>query len=237
MKKIILITMTLCLFLSPTLPQVLHKNSGTSQSIGSVSNGQLINGYKVPYKGKNFKYFSPLDYFIFGRCYLHSDVFQIVINSYKDINRHYPDYTFRLMECSSRNGGKAFPHRTHQNGTSVDFMTPLTKNGKAISRLDHLGIWRYLTKFNTKGQWRLNKKVEIDFEKTALHILALEKQARKKGYKIKKVILETNLKDELMASKYGPQLKTSNIYFVKSLPKNINELHDDHYHIDFVRVQ
>ena len=91
-------------------------------------------------------------------------------------------------------------------------------------------------KFNSKGQSRISKKLKIDFDKTALHILELEKAARKKGYRIKKVILETNLKDEIFASKYGKELRASGIYFVRSLPKFIDELHDDHYHVDFVKL-
>jgi penicillin-insensitive murein endopeptidase len=91
-------------------------------------------------------------------------------------------------------------------------------------------------KFDSNGKKRINKKIEIDFDKMAIHILTLEKVSRQNGYKIKKVILETNLKDEIFRSEYGEELKNSNIYFVRALPKMIDELHDDHYHIDFVKL-
>lgn len=236
MKKYIIIIILLSITIIPSIPQVFHKNSGTSESIGTVGNGKLINGYKIPFHGTNFKYFSALDYFIFGRCYLHSDIYKAVLDSYKELEQSYPGYTFKIMECSSKKGGKAFPHRTHQNGTSIDFMTPLKKGSKTITRFDKIGIWRYVMKFDADGKKRFNKNIEIDFDKMAKHILVLDKISRQNGYRIKKVILETNLKDEIFASKYGNELKASEIYFVKSLPKRINELHDDHYHIDFVKI-
>lgn len=234
-KHIIIVALSL-LILIPTFGQVFHKNNGESKSIGTVSNGKLINGYKIPYKGDNFKYFSAFDYFVLGRCYMHSDIYQIVIDSYKDLNKIYPDYTFKIMECSKRRGGRPFPHKTHQNGTSIDFMTPLKKGNKIVRLYDKIGMWRYLMKFDSNGKARINKNIEIDFDKTAKHILILDKTARANGYRIKKVILETNLKDEIYNSKFGKELKNSNIYFVRSLPKIINELHDDHYHIDFEKI-
>ena len=41
------------------------------------------------------------------------------------------------------------------------------------------------------------------------------------------------LKDELYTCEYGEALKASGIYIVKSLTPSINQLHDEHYHIDF----
>lgn len=222
--------------LSPTIPQVFHKNKGQSQSVGSVSDGKLINGYKVQRKGTNFRYFSVIDYYFFGRCYVHSDIFQIVLDSYKELEDQYPGYNFRIMECSKRKGGSAFPHRTHQNGTSIDFMTPLKKGTKEQLWYDKTGIWRYLMNFDQTGSYKFNNKIKIDFEKLAKHILVLELVARRNGYRVQKVILETNLKDELFNTKYGGELAASGIYFVKNLPPKINALHDDHFHIDFVKL-
>ena len=201
--KVTLISIALVFIIIPALPQLFHTNKGISKSIGTVSNGKLENGYKIPLKGKNFKYFSFFDYYILGRCYVHSSIHDIVINSYEEISKTYPDYTFKIMECSKRKGGRPFPHKTHQNGTSIDFMTPLKIGNKATKRYDWIGMWRYLMKFDSNGKARINKKIEIDFDKMAYHILVLERESRKQGYRIKKVILETNLKDEIYSSKYG----------------------------------
>ncbi len=236
MKIKIAVLVLLLAILIPSFSQIFYKNKGSSKSLGTVSNGKLVNAYKVDWKGENYKFFSVFDYYVLGRCYVHSDIYNILNESYQKLETVYPEYTFRVMECSKKKGGRPFPHRTHQNGTSVDFMTPLLKSGTQKTFYDHIGIWRYAMNFNSKGQYRVNKKVEIDFDKCAKHILELETAARKHGYKIKKVILETNLKDEIFKSKYGTELKASGIYFVRNLPPTINALHDDHYHIDFVKI-
>ena len=234
-KKMLLTLILLSLFIS-SIPQIIYKNHGESESVGKVNNGEIINPYKLPRKGENFKFFSLFDYYVLGRCYIHSGIYKTILDSYAILEKENPNYTYRIMECSKRKGGRPFPHRTHQNGTSVDFMTPLVKNGKSITFYDKISVFRYLMKFDSQGRSRINKKVKIDFEAVAQHILILDKTARKNGFKIRKVILETNLKDELFATKYGAELKERNIYFVKSLPKAIDELHDDHYHIDFEKI-
>ena len=94
--------------------------------------------------------------------------------------------------------------------------------------------YRYLLDFDSKGQ---RKKTEIDFDLMGKHILTLEKNARKQGIKIKKIIFKIDLKDELFASQYGAELKSSGIYFAQQLTPLLNKLHDDHYHIDFVGIK
>ncbi len=227
---LILLFITISVF---SFPQLVYKNEGSSQSVGSVSNGTIINAYKLPYSGKNFSYFSPLSYYVLGRTYVHSRVYKTVINSYKKCETECSGIQFKLMECSNKKGGKMFPHQTHQNGLSIDFMTPLLKKGKPHRFYDHLGICRYLLNFDNSGHLNLNKKVSIDFETMAKHILLLDKEARKNGLRVKKVILKIELKDDLFKTKTGKLLKRRAIYFVKKLPEKINKLHDDHYHIDF----
>jgi len=77
------------------------------------------------------------------------------------------------------------------------------------------------------------KKVKVDFNTVAHHIILLDKAARKRGMFVKKVILKTDLIDDLYKTTYGKQVKRRGIYFPKRLSKIINNLHDDHYHVDF----
>jgi len=58
--------------------------------------------------------------------------------------------------------------------------------------------------------------VKIDFDLKAKRILILEEQSRKNGLKIKKVIIKTELKDELFATPSGKKLKANGIYVVKA---------------------
>ena len=77
------------------------------------------------------------------------------------------------------------------------------------------------------------EKVQIDFNKMANHIYILNKTAKKHGLKVKKVLFKIDLKDNLFKTEYGKKLKKEGIYFAKYLTPKIDDLHDDHYHIDF----
>ncbi len=212
-----------------------NKNKGDdkrSNSFGVVSNGKLENGKLIPFYGKNFSYFDKGSY-LSGRGYVNDKVLVTLLESYKQLETLVPNRHFYIMESANKEGGKLYPHRTHQNGLSVDFMMPLTQGNKPYSQLDSLGTGHYLLAFNNNGEYGYNKSVKVDFNLMAQHILILNKEAEKVGLKIKKVIIKTEYKDELFATEYGKKLKASGIYLVKRLSKLINALHDEHYHVDF----
>lgn len=207
-------------------------NDSPSKSKGTVSNGELINGKLIPFKGSNYEYFSEESY-LAGRAFLNDKVLNTLLTSYLNLENSLPNKLFYVMECANAHGGKLAPHRTHQNGTSVDFMMPVLKNGKPYSGLDTLGIEHYFLKFDNEGKYKEDQSITIDFNLVAKHILELEKTAKLNGIRIKKVIINTNLKDELFATPNGKKLKSSGIYIVKKLSVLTNSLHVDHYHIDF----
>ncbi|MDC0257509.1 penicillin-insensitive murein endopeptidase [Crocinitomicaceae bacterium] len=206
-----------------------------STSLGSVSNGKLKNATLIPFKGENFEYFDASSY-MGGRAFTNNKVAEITINTYQALLDQGIDRRFKVMEFSNKEGGKMFQHRTHQNGLSVDYMMPLQKEGVPYYELDEKGASHYLMDFNTEGLYTEDTTVSIDFNMAARHILELDKQAKKNGMCIQKVIFNTDLKDELYATEYGTKLKTSGIYITKNLSKVINDLHDDHYHVDFVNL-
>ena len=207
-----------------------------SISKGSVSNGALENGKLVPFAGDNFQYFDTSSY-LAGRVFTSDGVKKAVINTYSELGKLVPGRQFRVMECSNEHGGKLFPHKTHQNGLSVDFMMPLIKDGKPYYGLDDLGKDHYWLDFDNEGKYLKDKTISIDFDLVAQHILLLNENAQKVGLKVSKVIIKIELKNELYASKYGIKLKSSGIYIVKSLTPTINGLHDDHFHIDFKTIE
>jgi penicillin-insensitive murein DD-endopeptidase len=214
-------------------PNVIYKNSGVSISTGSAGNGSLENGYQVDYKSNNAKYFSFVSYYILGTAYVNSSLYQTLKDSYKECETTCPGVKFRIMECSLRKGGKTLIHRSHRNGLSVDFMVPKKKNGKQIRIYDRIGLLHYLLNFDSVGRLKLNKKVSIDFDLMAKHIIALDNAARKNGLAIRKVILKIDLKDDFFQTKDGKEIQRRGIYFARNLTKTLNTLHDDHYHIDF----
>lgn len=235
-SKKIIYTLLLFLFVSTiaAAPQIFHKNKLPSKSIGKVNSGKIENAWLLPRKGENYTFFSWFSYYVLGRGYIHSDVHKTILSSYEELAKTNPNIKYRYMECSRKKGGRAWPHRTHQNGMSADFMTPLKKNGKQKLTYDRIGMLRYAMDFDENGKAKRNKNVSIDFDLMAQHILTLHKAAEKNKLRIKKVIWNTHLRDELFNSKFGEELKKSGIYFTLNLSAQLNRLHDDHYHIDFV---
>lgn len=203
-----------------------------SQSVGTVSNGSLENGRIMPFSGPNFHYFDTTSY-LADRGFTHEKVLQTVLEAYSKLETLLPDQHFCIMECSHKHGGELFPHRTHQNGLSVDFMMPKLKDSKPYYELDKLGAQHYMLTFDKNGKYSKDQSVSLDFNTIALHILQLQSAAKNNGLSIEKVIINTDLKDELFATEQGKILKTSGIYIVQNLSPLINSVHDDHFHVDF----
>lgn len=213
--------------------QLQHVNDSTpSVSIGSVSNGKLKNGKLIPFQGDNYRYFDTTSY-LNHRAYVHDKVFKTVTSTYAYLKICQAGRQFTIMECSHKEGGKLYPHRTHQNGLSIDFMMPLVKNGEPFYDYDNTGQSHYLLDFDNAGRLSQDTTVSIDFPLVAQHILALDSIGKLHGIAVQKVIINTELKEELFAGEIGKKLRTSDVYIVQNLSPLINRLHDDHYHVDF----
>ncbi len=215
-----------------SLMKLYSGTSAKSQSLGTVSNGSLKNGALFPFSGPNFRYFDTSSY-LAKRAFLNASILKTVLECYKSLETTLNGRIFGVMECSHEHGGKLTPHRTHQNGLSIDFMTPLLFNGQTNHDLDTLGPAHYLMQFNDRGYYTEDPRYRIDFETMAQHIYTLHLIAKANGHPIEKVIWKLELQDELLATKYGKLLMQENVYFTKHLTSLINNLHDDHYHIDF----
>lgn len=215
----------------------LNKDNNTpSVSIGTVSNGSLKNGKLVPFSGKNFQYFDTSSY-VNGRAFVNNKLKKTLIDTYRILDSILPERKFQIMECSNKEGGKISPHRTHQNGLSVDFMMPLVKNNKPCYNLDSLGANHYWLDFDNNGQYLKDKNISIDFNTLATYILTLNNCARKNGLKISKVILKLEFKPYLYSTESGKIIKNKGLYFATKLTPLINSLHDDHFHVDFELVK
>jgi penicillin-insensitive murein endopeptidase len=137
------------------------------------------------------------------------------------------------MECSDKHGGRMLFHWTHQNGMSVDFMTPKQRGDEQDPWLNDIGLFHYLLKFDSDGRSSLSKKTYIDFESMAKHLIALDEAAVKNGLRIRKILFHTDLHDELFKTSSGPALASRDLPFIPRLNRLINRFHDDHYHVDF----
>jgi penicillin-insensitive murein DD-endopeptidase len=208
------------------------ENGSKSIAKGTVFNGSLENGKLLPFSGSNYQYFDTVSYLL-GRAFVHENVKKCLLASYQNLEPIFPKHRFILMESANECGGKLAPHRTHQNGLSVDFMMPLLQNGEEYSGVDGLGTSHYFMEFDDRGRYSMDTTVAVNFEMVARHILELEKEAKTIGLKVEKVIIKLEFKDELFASIYGDELRKRGIYFAKQLTPLVNNLHDDHYHVDF----
>ncbi|MCB9283185.1 MAG: hypothetical protein H6563_03855 [Lewinellaceae bacterium] len=228
--SLLLAGLTLLVF---SIPELFGHNTGMSSSHGSVGSGKLENAWLLPYRGPNFRYFSPLSYYILDNAYTHSSVYQTILEAYQTCETTCPGIRFRLMELSHKTGGQMLIHRTHQNGMSADFMVPKKRDEKQVRIYDKLGLWHYLLDFTPSGALAFDRSVAIDFETMGKHILALDEAARKNGLRIKKVLLRIELKDDFYNTESGRKVQQKGIYFAQSLTGWANRVHDDHYHVDF----
>tara|TARA_Y100001978_G_scaffold195284_1_gene203346 strand:+ start:37 stop:765 length:729 start_codon:yes stop_codon:yes gene_type:complete len=231
-KVIFLMIFALASFLR-SLPILVHSNKGVSISKGHPGNGSIENAYLIDYKGPNFEYFSFISYYITQNGFVNSKLYNTIMDSYLECEKTCPEVKFRIMECADASGGKILFHKTHRTGLSVDFLVPKKNDERQIRIYDGLGLAHYLLDFDSEGCLSIDQEVSIDFETVGKHIIALDNAAKKNGLAISKVILKIDLKDDFYKTKSGKEVKKRGIYFAKSLPASTDNMHDDHYHIDF----
>ncbi len=205
----------------------LTTNATESICFGTSSNGRLVNGVKLPGYGKNFVSYSRTAE-IFGRTYTHSKVKTIILNSYKLLEIEMPNKVYKYAEIGYKEGGKFKPHKTHQNGLSVDFMVPIqNQNGKSCHLPTHyFNKLGYSIEFDKTGKYG---KYTIDFIALAAHIVSLHKIAIKQNVNLRRVIFDPLLQPYLMKTKYGAYLKKN----IKFSQNSSWVRHDEHYHVDF----
>ena len=198
-----------------------------STCYGTTSNGWLKNGIQLPQTGANYEGYSAIARMA-GRTYVHSTVKDIIISAYKNLEMEQPDKVFKYAETGFRAGGEFKPHKTHNNGLSVDFMTPvLNAQGKSVHLPTHpFNKLGYDIEFNEDGSYN---GLRIDYEALAAHIVLLHKEAKRRGHDLWRVIFDPKLQPHLFKTKYAVYLK-DNITFSS---KRSWVRHDEHYHVDF----
>lgn len=198
-----------------------------SNCYGTTSKGWLENGVELPYEGKNFIGYSYVAR-LAGRTYVHSEVKNIILAAYKDLEQEQSGKVFKYAETGFKDGGQFKPHKTHRNGLSVDFMTPVTdQSGQSV----HLPT-SPLNKFGYKIEFDATDKFDgmsIDYDAIAAHVVTLHKQAKIHGHDLWRVIFDPELQPNLYKTKYAEYLR-EHIQFSK---KRSWVRHDEHYHVDF----
>jgi penicillin-insensitive murein endopeptidase len=205
----------------------LSVGAETSICYGTTSSGRLENGVQLPSDGNNFTGYSTVAR-LAGRTYVHSEVREIILSAYSSLAESMPRKVYKYAETGFEEGGSFAPHKTHQNGLSVDFMTPMiSDNGSSVHLPTHpFNKFGYDIELDPEGNYG---DLKIDFASMAAHIVALNKEAEKRGHKLWRVIFDPKLQPNLLNTKYGSYLQNK-IQFSKK-PSWVR--HDEHYHVDF----
>lgn len=200
---------------------------GESICFGTTGAGRLSGAVQLPSDGVNFQSYGAIPTLL-GRTYVHSTVAEIVVDAYSSLASTRPRTVYVYGETGYEEGGKFSPHKTHQNGLSVDFMVPVVDGSGASVFLPTsvLNKWGYDIDFDPHGRW---EELQIDFEAIGEHIVALHKAARKHGVDLWRVIFAPDLQDALYATSSGSYIRQH----VRIPEKRSWVRHDDHYHVDF----
>ena len=206
---------------------VAQDAASASICYGTSANGRVSESVALPAEGKNYGPYSSLGVTL-GRTHVHQTVRDIVADAYAATYRTMPATRFVYGETGLSTGGPFKPHRTHQNGTSVDFMVPvLDSKGKSVALPSNaLNKFGYALEFDANG--KLND-LQIDFEAIAEHLYQLAIAAKKHGGSINRVIFQKELVAQLYRTRRGDYLRRS-VTFMKATPWI---RHDEHYHVDF----
>lgn len=195
---------------------------------GNTEKGRIENAWQLPTYGSNFSAYSRFGVAL-GRNYVHSAIYAVVLDAYKDIQQNAPQKKYVYGDTGWKSGGSFRPHKTHQNGLSVDFFVPVVdKTGKSVPLpTAPFNKFGYTIEFTSDGRYQNYK---IDFDAMAKHLAALKKAADQHGVKIWRVIFDNDLQKLLFQSSKGIELQAQ-LTFSKKKPWI---RHDEHYHVDFI---
>jgi penicillin-insensitive murein DD-endopeptidase len=198
-----------------------------SQCFGTVANGRLEGGVKLPARGSNFSAYSAVGVAA-GRTNVHSKVAEIISTSYAALALSNPDVAYVYGETGWPSGGRFQPHRTHQNGLSVDFFVPVRdESGRSVPLPANIANrFGYDIEFDPGGR---TATYSIDFPAMAEHLYQLHVAAQTRGTGIALVIFDPVLLPLLFSTSRGRYLQ-QHLRFMKG---QAWVRHDEHYHVDF----
>ena len=205
----------------------LLQNDTPSISHGTTSNGSLEHGKRLPTRGPNFNSYAQLGALL-GRTAVHHRVRDAVMDAFDLLYTTHPELRFMIGETGKVNGGPFPPHRTHQNGLSVDFMVPVRDENGAVATFPSspFNKFGYNIEFDKDGRYA---SYIIDLEALALHLTALGTAAAKHNLAIDRVIFDPVLQPLLFAAPSGEALPNKFSFSRQQAWVR----HDEHYHVDF----
>lgn len=222
---------SLLFFLATSPTTIAADSEGASRCFGTTDNGRLEGGVQLPYSGDNFSAYGRMPV-LAGRTYVHSAVRDVLLAAWQQLYQQHPQRLFRYAETGKASGGPFPPHKTHQNGLSVDFTVPVVdSDGKpALLPTAADNRYGYDIEFDEKGEVVIDgKRYRIDFEALGAHLVALHQNAEVQGIGLRRVLLAPDLQPLLYASSHGDTIRRH----ITIPDKRSWVRHDDHYHVDF----
>ena len=219
--------MTRFLYLCVAMMMAEPAIAEASQCYGRPGLGRLDNGVRLPPSGANFSAYSKRAVAA-GRTYVHDQVADIIVLAYRQLAADKVSAHYVYGETGLASGGPFKPHRTHQNGLSVDFFVPVRDGSgrAAMMPTESQARLGYDIEFDKQGRYQ---DYRLDFAALADHLHALHAVAAKRGVGLTRVIIDTDFLPQLLATPRGPWLK-QHIPFMMGKPW---VRHDEHYHVDF----
>ena len=222
---VVAVVLSTCFFLRPLFAETLDLTVYSAQRDAGAY-------LALPMSGSNFSMNSYVSYSA-GRMYLKGNVGAAVLAAYADLAGKHPEWKFVYGEMGLKGGGRFWPHRTHKDGTSADFMTPVytvDSSGKQVSTplpCTALNLWGYGVRMNDKGQ---SGEYHLDAAAMIAHIAALRDAAPRYGLGIRRVIFDPPLLALLRA-----EPSFARIQDITFMQQKAWFPHDGHYHVDFVK--
>lgn len=197
---------------------------GASQCHGTVAQGRIDGAVKLPLEGPNFRAYSPLAASL-GRTHVHERIAAVLVQAFATLQREQPDLRLVYGETGKPRGGPMPPHRTHQNGLSVDLFVPVRDAaGRSVPLPTPVSLrFGYDIEFDAQGRWKDHR---IDFQALGAWLRALREAGQAQRAPIARVILEPAYQARVIA--LAPELQS--LPWMKAKPW---VRHDEHFHVDF----
>jgi len=198
-----------------------------SLSMGTPAKGSLRDGVSFAAVGDGFVAYSKLGNLL-GRQYVHSRVRDALLAAFAALHTAVPDRTFVLGETGLKGGGSFRPHRTHQNGLSVDVFMPV-RDADSRWALMPTAPWNkfgYSLEFDSSGR---GEGLTIDFDSVAQLLLEIDSQARTRGLELDRIIVTPEYVERVLSSGV-PRIRQLAPLFMRT-PAWVR--HDEHRHVDF----
>ncbi len=198
-----------------------------SVSVGAPAHGSLLGGVSLPTAGDGFVTYSRLGNWL-GRQYVNSRVRDTLIPAFAALHAAQRDRVFVVGETGLQKGGPFRPHRSHQNGLSVDILMPV-RNRAGQRVLTPTPPWQkfgYSLEFDAQGR---GDGLTIDFASLAELLAELGRDAPQHGLTVERIIVAPEYVDRVLAAAGGRAAALADRFMRR--PAWVR--HDEHVHVDF----